>query len=36
MVMFDVTSDGSCPFPDTAVLKVMTPQDSLLRVETQS
>jgi len=36
MFMFDVTIDGSRLFPNTDVLKVMTPHDSLLRIKTQS
>jgi hypothetical protein len=36
MVMLDVTNDGCRLFPNKAVVKVMTPQDSLLRIKTQS
>jgi hypothetical protein len=36
MIMFDVRNGGSLVFPNTAVLKVMIPQDSLLRIKTQS
>ena len=36
MFMFDLTNDGSRLFPNTAVLKFMTPQGSWLRFKTQS
>jgi len=36
MIMFDITNGGSRLFPNTTVIEVMTPQDSLLRIKTQS